>query len=140
MTLIHVPELSAAQATQTTYDEFLVILDSLRLTPVQLSIDPLRRSVLVDGTPVGLCAKEFDLLTHLAVNSDRTVSRKELFETVWHGSGLDSTSRTLDAHIRRLRAKIGVEDLVTTIRGCGYRFNQAAHVELHIIPAHTLAA
>mgnify|MGYP003622708592 CR=1 FL=1 len=65
---------------------------------------------------------------HLAANADRVVSRDELFATVWSDRGLDADSRTVDAHIKRLRAKLDAPDLVSTVRGEGYRFNSAPSV------------
>ncbi|QWW20405.1 winged helix-turn-helix transcriptional regulator [Schaalia sp. 19OD2882] len=140
MTLVHTPETISAQGAQTTFEEFLQILQSLRLSPIRVEIDVDAATVRVDGEDVPLCLKEFELLSHLATNADRDVSRAELFETVWQGRGLDSTSRTVDSHIRRLRAKLGAADLISTVRGQGYRFNRTAHVRLRHSGVHTLAA
>lgn len=141
MALIFTPETSVeTTVTPTSFDDFLNVLSKLRLAPVRVDIDIDDRIVTIDGSEVKLCAKEFDLLAHLATNSDRAVSREELFETVWFGAGLDQSSRTVDAHIRRLRGKLIDEDLISTVRGEGYRFNSVAQVRILSTPAHTLAA
>lgn len=140
MTLVYTPERPLATAPQTTFDEFLAILDGLRLSPVKVDIDVDSRFVHIDGRAVNLCNQEFELLAHLAENSERAVSREELFDTVWHGRGLDSSSRTVDAHIRRLRAKLDTPDLISTVRGEGYRFNLTTQVRVNVTRVHTLAA
>ncbi|WP_115727505.1 winged helix-turn-helix domain-containing protein [Actinomyces culturomici] len=145
MTLVNTPATSAAvdldAAPQTSYDEFLSILANLRLAPAHVDFDVDRGTLDIHGDRVRLCAKELDLLSHLARNADRAVSRDELFSTVWQGSGLGSDSRTVDAHIRRLRKKLeGAPDLISTVRGEGYRFNSAPGVRVQVARVHTLAA
>ena len=75
-----------------------------------------------DGTPVDLTALEFRLLVMLLRRKDRVQSREVLLADVW-GMTPDVTTRTVDTHIRRLRAKLGpARDYIETIRGVGYRF------------------
>jgi len=79
-----------------------------------------------------LTYKEFSLLQVLVENEGITISREELIAKLW-GEVSDSSvfGRTIDVHIRRLRAKIsGYEDIVRTIRGSGYRFD--AHPDVLI--------
>lgn len=115
-------------STQTSFEDFLSVLDNLRLAPSRVDIDLERGRVVVDHGEVSLTHQEFRLLAHLAANADRVVSRDELFATVWSDRGLDADSRTVDAHIKRLRAKLDAPDLVSTVRGEGYRFNSAPSV------------
>lgn len=144
MTLVNTPSTSSIDldaAPQTSFEEFLDILAGLRLTPAHVEFDIDRGTLDIHGGRIELCAKELELLGYLAKNADRTVSREELHDTVWHGSGLDSSSRTIDAHIRRLRKKIeGAPELITTLRGQGYRFNSAPGVQVKSFRVHTLAA
>lgn len=128
-------------APQTSYEEFLDILAGLRLSSKLVEFDIDRRTLTVAGTNPGLCQKEYDLLAYLAQKADEPVSREELFATVWHGSGLSIDSRTVDAHIRRIRRKLqDVPELISTVRGEGYRFNSAPHVHVNVTRVHTLAA
>lgn len=89
-------------------------------------IDVARRRVLADGNNVGLTFKEFELLSYLIGSEGETISRKELVDLIWDGSDEESVNeRTIDVHIRRLRAKIaGYEDIIRTVRGGGYRFDK----------------
>lgn len=145
MTLVNTPATSAVAdvdaAPQTSFDEFLDILAGLRLAPARIDLDIDRGLLEIRGARIALCAKEFDLLAHLASNADRAVSRDELFSTVWQGSDLGAESRTVDAHIRRLRKKLAdAPELISTVRGEGYRFNSAPGVRVRVSRACTLAA
>lgn len=144
MTLVNTPAESAVDidaAPQTSFGEFLEILAGLRLSPAHVEFDLDRGTLDIHGARVELCAKELELLGYLASNADRAVSRAELHETVWYGSGLDASSRTIDAHIRRLRKKLdAAPELITTLRGEGYRFNSAPGVRVKSSRVHALAA
>ena len=61
------------------------------------------------------------LLVHLAQASPRVVTRGQLLASVWGGRDVPDGSRTVDVHVRRLREKTGLADLVVTARGTGYR-------------------
>ena len=89
-------------------------------------IDLQRRKVFIDGLNAELTEKEFDLLKHLVENQGSNISRDELIDTLWATEeGPEVVGRTIDVHIRRLRAKIeGYEDIVRTVRGEGYRFDK----------------
>lgn len=91
-------------------------------------IDPSARSVLVDGMPVSLTAKEFDLGLLLLRNLGALFNRQTLLEKVW-AVDADIDTRTVDTHVSRLRRKLGLEPakgwLLTTVYGHGYRLEQS---------------
>jgi DNA-binding response OmpR family regulator len=91
-----------------------------------LLIDDVRRHVLVDGAPVRLAYREFELLRYLARRPGSVVSRDELVREVWHDGPRSDTGvsvRTVDTHVRRLRVKLGLyQGVLTSVRGHGYRF------------------
>jgi len=93
------------------------------LSAGRVSLDAARHVVTVDGRPVELTPKEFDLLHALLEAAGRVLSREHLLNRVWGYSRADEIeSRTVDVHIRRLRAKLGAEERrITTIKGVGYR-------------------
>jgi DNA-binding response OmpR family regulator len=77
-----------------------------------------------DGVPVALTRTEFKLLTELATEPGRVLSREELLDRVW-GYDYFGDSRLVDVHVRRLRLKVEPDPsnptVVTTVRGMGYR-------------------
>lgn len=86
-----------------------------------ISILPQQHEVTADGTPIALTHKEYDLLLLLVKNKGRVFSRDELLQKVW-GYDFSGESRTVDVHIRTLRAKLGDSgDLIMTVRGVGYK-------------------
>jgi DNA-binding response OmpR family regulator len=91
------------------------------LTFGPISLDPESRAVHVDGQAMEFTRKEFDLLAYLMRNPRRVLTRDKLLHEVWGLEDLGE-SRTIDAHIRRLRAKLGASaGLVETVVGVGYR-------------------
>ena len=101
------------------------------LPPAGLTIDRLNREVRIDGERLRLTYREFELLCYLARLPRRPVSRAELMREVWHdrAPGADASHRTVDTHVRRLRAKLGpYARVLTTIRGRGYRFDPGPDV------------
>jgi DNA-binding response OmpR family regulator len=90
-----------------------------------LVIDPERRAVMLNGAPVDLTAKEFDLLLYFAAHPGRVFTRSHLLDAVW-GYGHDGYEHTVNSHINRLRAKIEQDPAhpryVLTSWGVGYRF------------------
>ena len=130
MSLVHTPEQLSAPRTSadTTFEEFLDILAGLTLSGAPLSIDIDRKRVSLNSETVELTTQEFELLAYLALRADTVVSRDELFASVWAHRQLDAQSRTVDAHIRRLRVKLADADLISTVRGAGYRFNSSPTV------------
>jgi len=89
-----------------------------------VSLDVARHSVTVGGAPIELTPREFDLLQALLEAAGRVLSREHLLNRVWGYARADEIeSRTVDVHIRRLRAKLGAEEhRIATIKGVGYRF------------------
>ena len=141
MTLVNAPAPSVRNADDrpTSYEEFLDVLAGLRLSSSRIDIDI--GQVPLDGRDAGLSAKEHDLLAYLAANADRAVTRDELFASVWVHADLGADSRTVDAHIRRLRKKLSAApDLISTVRGEGYRFNSTPAVRVRITRPVALAA
>ena len=74
----------------------------------------------LDGDPVRLTVREFELLWYLVTNRPRVASRERILERVW-GISSDVETRTVDVHVRALRAKLGAE-IIETVIGAGYRF------------------
>ncbi len=86
-----------------------------------IHIDVGARRVMVEGRPVELTAIEFDLLKTLAQNKGRVLTREQLLEKVWGGEYFGEM-RVVDVHLGHVRQKLGREDLIATVRGVGYRF------------------
>jgi two-component system alkaline phosphatase synthesis response regulator PhoP len=95
--------------------------ESAVLSFKRVTLDPGARLVTVDGQPVELTAIEFDLLKALAENRGRVLTREQLLEKVWGGSYFGEM-RVVDVHLGHVRQKLGGEDLIATVRGVGYRF------------------
>ena len=95
-----------------------------------VAIDISRKRVIIDGDSAALTFKEFELLQYLVLREGRTIERSELVDSLWQASDEDAPGeRTIDVHVRRLRAKLGrYEDIVRTVRGVGYRFDRHADV------------
>ncbi|WP_267242185.1 response regulator transcription factor [Streptomyces sp. PR69] len=90
-----------------------------------LEIDLPRRTVTLDGQPVPLTRKEFDLLAVLVRADGAAVPRDRIIVEVWHTT-YDGMSRTLDVHMANLRGKLGrAGSVVRTVRGVGYRLTAA---------------
>jgi len=86
-----------------------------------LRMDVGARTVSVDEKPIDLTAIEFDLLKALVENRGRVLSREQLLEKVWGGEYFGE-QRVVDVHLGHVRQKIGSDDLIVTVRGVGYRF------------------
>ena len=88
-----------------------------------VTIDEASYSAKVHGRPLDLTFKEFELLRFLATHPARVFTREQLLSEVW-GYDYFGGTRTVDVHVRRLRAKLGdSESLIGTVRNVGYRFN-----------------
>ena len=85
-----------------------------------LRIDPATFAVNYNGRDVRLTRKEFALLSELARNHGRVLTREALLDRVW-GATYYGDSRTMDVHIRRLRQKLGDGSVIETVTGVGYR-------------------
>jgi DNA-binding response OmpR family regulator len=83
-------------------------------------IDRSAREVTVGERPVELTAKEFDLLAYLVENAGLVLSRDQLLDNVW-GFDFPGGTRTVDVHVASVRRKLGLPDLIRTVRGAGYK-------------------
>ena len=94
--------------------------------PVRMDVE--RHVVSVRGEQVQLPLKEFELLQVLLRNADRVLTRMQLIDRVW-GADYVGDTKTLDVHIKRLRAKIEIDPAkprhIVTVRGLGYKFESA---------------
>lgn len=95
------------------------VSDVMNLGP--LSLSPSRHEVSLEGSPLNLTVREFDLLSFLMRSPGVVFNRETLLQRVW-GWDFDGGSRTVDVHVQTLRQKIGNHaDLIETVRGVGYR-------------------
>lgn len=89
-----------------------------------IALDADGRSVRVDGDPVTLTPREFDLLATLMNDAGRVMSRGRLVEHVW-GDDTAAGHRSVDTHVKTIRRKLGARRrCIETVRGVGYRFNE----------------
>ena len=95
----------------------------LLLTAGRVMMDVKRHEVRVDDEPVTMPLREFELLELFLRNPDRVLTRGQIIERIW-GANYVGDTKTLDVHVKRIRAKIEVEPsaprLLTTVRGLGY--------------------
>jgi two-component system, OmpR family, response regulator MtrA len=91
----------------------------------RLRVDRTRRTVTIDDRPVMLTATEFALLAHLVGEPGRVFERSQLLSAVW-GVADYSGTRTVDVHVAQLRAKLGDDAGLRTVRGVGYAFDPDA--------------
>jgi two-component system response regulator RegX3 len=100
-------------------------MDESVLTAGPVRIDVERHQVNIDDQSISLPLKEFELLEYLIRNAGRVLTRTQLIDRVW-GSDYFGDTKTLDVHIKRLRAKIEKDPAnpiyIQTIRGLGYKF------------------
>ena len=83
-----------------------------------------KHAVTVDGNPVVLTFKEFELLCYLMENEGIVLTRDQLLSKIW-GYDFDGETRTVDVHIRTLRQKLGLGgNYIETIRGVGYKMEE----------------
>jgi DNA-binding winged helix-turn-helix (wHTH) protein len=118
-----VDELSIRIAAVTRRRGSFVTLNAIDGTGVL--VDEPSRAVIVDGHAVHLTAREFALFTYLCEWRGKVLSREHLLARVW-GSRYSGGRRTVDIHVRRLRAKLGASLAIETLRGSGYRLRQDA--------------
>lgn len=87
-----------------------------------LSVNELRREVTIDGKPIDLTPKEYELLIYFKNNCSIALSRESILNAVW-GYDYFGDLRTVDTHVKKLRAKLGdCGTMIETVRGYGYRF------------------
>jgi two-component system response regulator RegX3 len=100
-----------------------LVTATIEAGPVRLDVD--RHVVSVGGEPVSMPLKEFELLELLLRNAGRVLTRGQLIDRVW-GSDYVGDTKTLDVHVKRLRAKVepdpGTPRHIVTVRGLGYKF------------------
>jgi DNA-binding response OmpR family regulator len=98
-------------------------VDSTIIRSGDVEIDEASYTAKLDGRSLDLTFKEFELLKYLAQHPGRVFSRQQLLQEVW-GYDYFGGTRTVDVHVRRLRAKVGPEreGLIGTVRNVGYRF------------------
>jgi DNA-binding response OmpR family regulator len=89
-------------------------------------VDKVGHEVMVDGRQVQLTAKEFALLAYLCERRGKVLSREHLLARVW-GNRYEGGPRTVDIHVRRLRAKLGSALPLETLRGSGYKLRTPDH-------------
>jgi two-component system, OmpR family, response regulator len=85
-----------------------------------LALSPAAREVTVDGRPVELTQREYDLLEYLVRRPSRVIPRDELLANVW-GFLAPGETRTVEVHVAQVRKKLGRPDAIRTVRGVGYR-------------------
>jgi DNA-binding response OmpR family regulator len=89
-----------------------------------IHIDPATHRVLVDGEEAVLNRKEFSLLFYFLQNRNRILTREQILDALW-GRDYEGDIRTIDTHVKTLRARLGVRgDRIATVRGVGYRFEE----------------
>jgi DNA-binding response OmpR family regulator len=94
-----------------------------KVTAGPLVVDTDSRVATLEGVPMHLTRKEFELLTVLVSNPGRAFSREFLVQRIW-GTDFDGFDRSVDTHVTRLRRKLGpLGDRIVTVWGVGYRFN-----------------
>lgn len=87
-----------------------------------ISIDKAAHVVTVDGQPIDLSFKEFELLTYFMENKGIALSREKILNSVWNYDYFGD-ARTIDTHVKKLRSKMGEKgDLIKTVWGMGYKF------------------
>lgn len=123
--------LTGAQAPTATHP-VRSLRDTLAAIPdaPQVHVDVRARLVTIGSRRVHLTTKEFDLLAALATADGRVVTRQELHATVWRDHPVSESSRTVDVHVRRLRAVPELAELITTARGAGYRIPARPHLRV----------
>ena len=106
-----------------------------RIVASGVVIDEASYSVKVHDKPLDLTYKEFELLRFLSTHPSRVFTREQLLSEVW-GYDYFGGTRTVDVHVRRLRAKLGeMEQLIGTVRNVGYRFNLTDDARKASLPA-----
>jgi DNA-binding response OmpR family regulator len=86
----------------------------------RVEVDVGRREARLDGVPVPLATREFDLLLYLAENEGLALSRRQILDGAW-GADWYGDERTVDVHVRQLRKKLGDDVPLATVWGVGYR-------------------
>jgi two-component system response regulator RegX3 len=103
--------------------------DDALLKSAHLMLDTDRHTLTVNGSMTAIPLKEFELLEYLMRNAGRVLTRGQIIDRIW-GSDYFGDTKTLDVHIKRIRSRIEVDpanpELILTVRGLGYRFEDAS--------------
>jgi two-component system response regulator RegX3 len=117
---------AALRRVPSAIDEDVQHIDQIEVGDVR--IDAARHEVYVRGEAIALPLKEFELLELLVANAGRVLTRDVLIDRIW-GPNYFGDTKTLDVHIKRLRAKVetdpGAPSRIVTVRGVGYRYEKA---------------
>lgn len=93
------------------------------ITYAGITLDYDKRLCMIEGKPIDLTGKEFDILAILFKKGGNVLSREEIFEAIWN-TNQAVESRAVDMHIKSLRAKLGKkQDIIKTVYGIGYKIN-----------------
>ncbi|MFY9325064.1 MAG: response regulator transcription factor [Candidatus Nanopelagicales bacterium] len=107
--------------------EVISVAGGLKVGPIEIDQD--RHQVLIRGQETSMPLKEFELLLYLTQNSGRVLTRNQLIDRIW-GSDYFGDTKTLDVHIKRLRARVEKDPAkpkyLQTVRGVGYKFENKA--------------
>jgi two-component system response regulator RegX3 len=110
---------------RTPADDAAAVLSGEAVAVGDVAVDPERHEVVIRGEQVQLPLKEFELLALLLENAGRVLTRETLIDRVW-GSDYVGDTKTLDVHVKRLRAKVETDpsspSRIVTIRGLGYKY------------------
>lgn len=116
---------AALRRSTAASEETVEASDSLVIDELGVRLDSERHTVTVRGDEITMPLREFELLEMLMRHSGRVLTRGQLIDRVW-GSNYYGDTKTLDVHVKRIRARIEEEpskpELISTIRGVGYRF------------------
>ncbi len=116
---------AALRRSASPVDDAEEEFDSLVIDELGVRLDSERHTVTVRGEEITMPLREFELLEMLMRHSGRVLTRGQLIDRVW-GSNYYGDTKTLDVHVKRIRARIEEEpskpELISTIRGVGYRF------------------
>ena len=116
---------AALRRSASPIDDAEEEFDSLVIDELGVRLDSERHTVTVRGEEITMPLREFELLEMLMRHSGRVLTRGQLIDRVW-GSNYYGDTKTLDVHVKRIRARIEEEpskpELISTIRGVGYRF------------------
>jgi DNA-binding response OmpR family regulator len=117
---------SGSEAPDASEGAVVVATDQSPVYAGRLEVRPADHAALVDGRPLSLTVRELQLLTLLAQNAERVMTRQELYSRVWRRS-YQKSDRSVDVYIGRLRTKLGRalpgRRFIHTHTGIGYRFS-----------------
>jgi DNA-binding response OmpR family regulator len=119
-----VPE---AERIAREYRDFTSVLRGLPTHPT-ITLHRGHRTVWTEGQRRSLTARQFDILALLVDLNGAIAHRDRLTAEIWRGDPPAGHSRTVDMHIARIREKLGLPEVILTVRGQGYRFNTAIGV------------